>query len=435
MIGSTHQNIYTGYAEKREVRPKIAVLDRFLGADQGVTHGEMTESVVLTTGGLTDSDVQRMENSLSNSVDQIFASQGESESVRDFIRNGAVRFLNANTANLKLLADEQPDLKIVSQSQSQSPGRMAQTVAELERDFPGLQELVGKGLGLEPGANQAEVLQAVILKSEEIFRDDKEVKQARSEYEEQARKASERGVVQLVAAGNLGHFAQSLAQAGVKAAPDTYRSLLVNEYTTVVGALTDEGQPADFNSPNAGIEVYADGVGVAWSVGDKSGVADGTSFATPQVAAAALKLAEAHPDWSPFQIEGALAGFEAHRLGLGEQATLGNGETLVGDGNVDSFVFDILGEGFITGLDDQAVDQFVQAKGKNVRFGLPGNVENQFQIVTARTADDGSRNFTLETYWGENHHVLRARHADGDWIPEQTVEEIHLSLPEPKKAS
>lgn len=426
MIGSTHQKIFTGYAEKKEVRPKVAVLDNFLGADQSVTHGEMTESVILTTGGLQDSDVQRMENSLSTSVKEIFDSQGDPESVRDFIRGGAVRFLNANTANLKLLAEEQPDLKIVSQSQSQSPGRMAQTIAELEQDFPGLQELVGRGLGLESGANQAEVLQAVILASEEIFRDDSEVKQARAEYETQAASASERGVVQVVAAGNLGHFAQSLAQAGVKAAPDTYRSLLVNDFTTVVGALTDEGQPAAFNSPNAGIEVYADGVGVPWRDGTTTGNADGTSFATPQVAVAALRLTESHPDWTPFQIEGALAGFEAHRLGLGEEASLSNGATLVGDGQVDQFVFDIVGDGFITGLDDPSVEQFVKAQGKNVRFGLPGNEENQFQIVTARTADDGSRNFTLETYWGENHHVLKARHAGGQWIPEQTLEEIHL---------
>ena len=75
MIGSTHQKIFTGYAEKKEVRPKVAVLDNFLGADQSVTHGEMTESVILTTGGLQDSDVQRMENSLSTSVKEIFDSQ------------------------------------------------------------------------------------------------------------------------------------------------------------------------------------------------------------------------------------------------------------------------------------------------------------------------------------------------------------------------
>jgi len=421
------QRIFTGYAEPKEQKPKVALFDRFQGHEDQTVHGEVSESVLLTAGELLDQDVQRMESSYATSVGDLFDAESDpAEALDDFIRNAAVDFLNTNSSNLDLLAAEQPSVKVVSQSQSQSPARLAQMVSGLESTFPGLQERVGAGLGLPVEATQAEVLEKFIIRAEEIFAGDEAVTFARSDYEKRAEEAFDRGVVQVVAGGNLGHFSQALSEAGVKTSPSSFRSLLANDYTTVVGALNKAGEPADFNSPNAGLEVYALGESVPWRDGESAGRSDGTSVAVPQVAASAFGLLSGHPEWSPVTVEGALAGQESFRLKLGDQVELSNGTPFVGDGQVDQSVLDSVGEGFLTGLKDPAIAQFLEAKGKNIRFGIPGDKEDIFQIVTARTAPSGARTFQLETYWGENRHELKAEFSDGAWQPERTVEEIHL---------
>ena len=58
MTTSPFSALRTGYAERREAKPLVALVDNF---DQGSPpHGEITESVMLMHGGLHDEEIQRM---------------------------------------------------------------------------------------------------------------------------------------------------------------------------------------------------------------------------------------------------------------------------------------------------------------------------------------------------------------------------------------
>ena len=106
-----------------------------------------------------------------------------------------------------------------------------------------------------------------------------------------------------IAAGNQGELARSLGEMGVKTSPETFRSILLNDWVTVVGAATAQGTPASLNSPDSGVEVYALGENVPVRIHNQTGLANGTSVSTPLIASQAAATFKAHPDWTPHQLE------------------------------------------------------------------------------------------------------------------------------------
>ena len=99
---------------------------------------------------------------------------------------------------------------------------------------------------------------------------------------------------------------------------------------------------------------------------------------------------------------------------------------MVGDGILESYIQDQLGAGFITDVSSPDARQLAQAKQERTLFGLPGEVDHEFQIVKVRPGPEGQRELSIETYFEEGHHVLRAVEKSGQWDPKSVVEELHL---------
>lgn len=429
-------NIITGYAEKRETAPRVALFDSFEGADTGTAHGEIVESVLLDAGRLTDPDVQRMHCAYTTDFppERVLTAPAEelAETYKTFVTQAGVRFLEATTANLERVLDELPTVRVVSQSQSQSPGRLVEMFFGPLTEDPDFQARARAAFDVPSDQPLEKLLERLFEVTETTLRQSPETRQAEGAYAQQARKAYERGVLQVVPAGNLGAFATRVEGMGVATSPSAYRSLLVNDYTTVVGSLDQSGAEAGLNSPRAGTEVLAPGIGIAWSDGPLEGAGDGTSLSVPIVAGRAATLFQEHPDWTPFQVENALQGVEARQLRWGER----QGE-FVCDGEVDGFVLTAAGQqGLITGLSDDAVQQFVEAQGKNFRFGIPTDDGEVFQVVDVRTDAEGHRKLTLDTWFHGDRHILRSQYREGAWSPEHTLEELYTaSTPTPEPAA
>ena len=432
----------TGYAEKRESAPKVALLDNFENTETSTAHGEMTESVLLRSGHLEDADVQRYHCGNGNPIPAEAVLQAPANKLGGLLRahvalSGAL-LLKATAEDLRQIASEQPSVQVISQSQSQSPVRVAQPFYEAAAQDPEFRQRLGTALGLPPQASLLEVAEQLFTTSEKFLRDEDAVKEARQEYLQAERALYDRGVVHLLAAGNLGEFSTQLEAKGVQFSPSAFRSILTSDFSTVVGSLDEQGQIASYTSPRAGTDVLAPGNQIAFSdptpgpgqIPNEVLYANGTSLSVPLVAGQVVSLQESHPGWGPFEVETHLQGVKASAVGNGQQAEVelaqGRRETLVGDGRVDDFVIQAIGSGFITGLEDESVPQFVQSE-KNFRLVLPGETPDVNQVIDVRDNGEGQRKFTLQTAFGPHIHVVKGEYADGAWIPERTREEFFLA--------
>jgi hypothetical protein len=441
LIIKGQEMLRTGYAEKRESAPRVALLDNFENADSTTAHGEMTESVLLGYGKLEDADIQNFYCGNANPVPQEAVLQAPVEKLGGTLRahvalSGAL-LLKATAENLRQIAREQPDIRVISQSQSQSPVRVAQPFYEAAAQDPEFRQRLGSALGLGPEASLMEVATELFTASERFLRDQEAVKEARKEYLQAQKQLHDRGVVHLLAAGNLGEFATQLEAKGVQFSPSAFRSLLVSDFSTVVGSLDESGQVASFTSPRAGVEILAPGTAIAFqdatpAPGETPGTVlygNGTSLSVPLVAGQVLPQLQAHPEWGSFEIEAHFQGVQAIRVGTGQTSQVqladGSSQRLQGDGQIDDFVRQQIGEGFITGLQDDSVNQFVQSE-KNFRLVLPGPSSDIHQIIDARDNGMGQRQFTLQTSFGRHVHVVKGEFVDGSWNEAATREEFLL---------
>lgn len=411
-----------GLAEKREARPKVALLDNFDGP-----HGAMTESVLLSPGGLQEAEVQRYFCGSGNSVaaEEIF--EAPPEKLRGLLRRhigeAGNLLLEATSLNLRQILQEQPEVRVISQSQSQCPIRVALPFYEKAQTDAAFREKLARTLLLPPEATAVEVGDELFSTAETILRE--ETREARKEYLGLERELNQKGVVHLLPAGNLGELSAQLEKAGHQLSPSGFRSILCNDFTTVVGSLDEQGQPASFNSPRSGTEVWAPGVNieVADAEGNKS-VSQGTSLSVPLVARQVVSMLDQHPQWGSFEVEAELKGELAERVRLGEEKPVPGG-TLKGDGQLDDFVLGQVGSGLLSGIHDESVGQFVQAEGKSFRLVLAGEKPDVAQVVDCRENGEGQRKFVLETHFGASQHIVRAEWTDGAWNPQRTVEEFH----------
>ena len=134
------------------------------------------------------------------------------------------------------------------------------------------------------------------------------VVEAQERYDSVSQRAFDSGVVNVIAGGNQGALAQSLAQQGVAVGEETFRSLLVNQWTTVVGAATAEGKLSGLNSPNGETEVYALGENVPFQIEGKTMVTNGTSVSAPLISSHIVHTLEAFPNWTPAEVEASMTG-------------------------------------------------------------------------------------------------------------------------------
>jgi hypothetical protein len=238
------ERLVTGYAEKREAAPVVALLDNFEGAETSTAHGEMTESVLLGTG-LHDADVQRYRCGVDNPVPVEMILQAPAEKIGGALRAhvglaGAL-LLKATSADLRQVLSEQPTVKVISQSQSQSAVRVAQPFYEAAVKDADFRARLGQALGVGADADLIRVGDQLFHVAETFLRDEEAVKDAKKEFLELQRVAEERGMVHVVAAGNLGEFGAELERKGHQLSPSAFRSIFVTDHSTVVGSLDENG--------------------------------------------------------------------------------------------------------------------------------------------------------------------------------------------------
>jgi hypothetical protein len=417
--------ILSGPAEAWQKSARVALLDNFQNTQNGLAHGEMTESVLLSQG-LSDQEIQRFHCGSSNDVDlsQLNKLKGGKlrALIQEFAHQAGQGILKATSANLTHILQEHPNIRVISQSQSQSPLRIGQTFfAEAQKD-----DLFRRNLAvafeLMPDTPLPEVAESLFAFCEQAVRQDSP---ARREYLGLSRQVAEKGIVHLVAGGNLGEFA---ATTGAKLSPSAARSLLANDFTTTVGASDAQGQPLALNSPGAAIEVWAKGESIP--IFDPSDPqlppqqGDGTSFAVPLLAARVDQLLSSNPRWGSFEVEAQLQGQEAIQVSLGQSDQLGD-KILVGDGKIEEF----LGSTTLSGLHDPELSQFVNAQGKSFRLVFQGEQPDQAQVLDCRENGEGQRRLHLETYSQGYHHVLQAEWENGQLLEQRTREALYRTKP------
>lgn len=416
----------TGYAEKIEKKPLVALADSFRVAENGA-HGEITESVLLLHGKLDETEIQRLHAESGAPLEPQTVLSAPSGQILErfdrFAAGAATSFLDMTSDNLQLVMGEMPSVRVISQSQSQTPTRILEPFLGAIKDNPEFRDRLAEELKLED-PSVGSVLSGLTSHTEYMLRDDETVQDAAERYETLAKAAYDKGIVNLIAGGNQGALAREFDALGATTSPSAFRSVLVNEYVTVVGAARADGKESDVNSPNASVEVYGLGEQVPVLVQGQSALANGTSVATPLVAGQALDLLKKNPEWTAFQVENELMGRVGYRVGEGESASLGD-RSLVGDGSVDPWLKESFGPGLLSGLDDGDMGQFVESKS-NVRIGLPGEKEGAFQVVVARTEGEG-RNVELITLVGDSQHVVKARYEGGTRVPGSVTEEYYQS--------
>ena len=417
----------TGYAEPKERAPRLAQLDDFDGDPQGFPHGQAVESVLLSHSNLTPDQIQRMQNE----PPQADLTKLIKEDKLDFLtaframtaRNLA-GFYTATATNLHTIVEEQPGVQVINQSQGETTARQLELIFDGINNNQAFRQGVAQTIG-QPGATPAEICQTLLQEADAVAGKDPLVQQARQQYQLAARAVYDKGITYLVAAGNHGAFARELEQMGVETSPSAFRNILVCDYTTVVGANDAQGKESSLNSPHSSIEVRALGEDLAWNSEDgQSGVHSGTSFATPLVAREMLQELDANPKLTPFQLENKLAGLDSYQVSQGQTLPTSNGHQLQGDGQLEAYISDQIGPGFITDLASPDAQQMAQAHQDSTFFGLPGTKDYEFQLVRMAPNLDGKRQLEINTWFKEGHHVLQATAENGAWT--NFHEELHL---------
>lgn len=306
---SRYPALRSGYAEKKESRPSVALVDNFREGS-GIAHGQITESVLILHGGLRDEDIQRLHGESGAPFDpQLLLDCPKDEFVEAFDAftvGATASFLNMVSDNLDLVSAELPSVRVLNQSQSQTPARLVEPFLQPIFDQPEFRSRLAEALELAPQAEAKQVVTSLLAHTEVTLASNPELFEAKERYAQSSKDAFEQGLVNVIAGGNQGAFATKLSELGVETTPNAFRSVLLNNYVTVVGAATADGKIASLNSPNAGVEVYALGENVQFSVNGQNLAANGTSVAAPLVSGRAAQLVAQHPQWTAQEVEGAL---------------------------------------------------------------------------------------------------------------------------------
>lgn len=288
-------------AEKREIEPKVAILDTF---DQPGRHGEFVESLI-SKDGFQDADIQRYNNSVSLSESPLKAGPDFGDQLDTFIQATPTAILGQTTANLQDVLD-QGHAGVVNVSMGDSKIDAMKRVMTLAKNRS-LGAALWKELEVAPYADEKVRIQALARRVDSVVDTSDTVRTAKEEFGEVVSQAHESGVFVVLAAGNEGRLAKLYGEAGIEVNDDFFRSHLAGaEEALVVGASNSSGKPAPLTPPNAEVDLGAPGTFVVGEVGGRPDIRSGTSFAAPQVSGWLAKQQAEHPEMSKEQLSASL---------------------------------------------------------------------------------------------------------------------------------
>jgi subtilase family protein len=310
------------YAERRERNPRVAIFDYFADRDEGPQHGDQVEDIVTRTTGLDDRKIQNYQNAYSRttSVEDVFESVGSKTKFKDTLRSHTIEtvtgFLDATNQNLQtVLNTERNKVRVINQSQSQCAARVSRPFVNKILQDEDFRMQMKEVFDLPAGAHIDTVAEAFLNEVQGVFDRSRFIATARNKYLETAKKAFDSGIAHVVTAGNLGRLTAHWEKNGVDAPENAYKSVLANEFTTVIGATASQGtittrddKAASFTSVYAGTEFSMHGVNVEVRDDDpdKETFSNGTSFSAPQTTALIYEMFEKNPKLSVPEMENIL---------------------------------------------------------------------------------------------------------------------------------
>ncbi|ADO75468.1 S8 family serine peptidase [Stigmatella aurantiaca] len=273
----------------------IAIFDSF---GPGTTHGDNVEHVVDENSEYSDDDIRTVP------VGSSPAPAGASLDER--IEQRASSFLDSTSDAMQGILDNPGDITVINQSQSISPVRIADEMWQEVRNDPEAKAELAQELGLEEGASDTEILQALVDRVDGVFENSPEIAASKERYDRLSGELEDAGILHVVTAGNTGDFLDTLDEMGVEYDGDFADSVLFNEHTIVVAASTGgkRDQIADFSTPSDFVTVAIDGTDIEVVGGE---TANGTSFAAPQVTALIAEMRRINPDLTNDEIRDLLA--------------------------------------------------------------------------------------------------------------------------------
>ena len=309
------------YAERKERNPKVAIFDYFAeGRKEAPRHGDQVEEIVLRTSGLSDRKVQNFQNAYEKETSFNDVFEASNAKFKDVLNSYTIEtvtgFFDATKQNLDtVIGKENNKVRVINQSQSQNSARISR-------------QFVGKILGdddfrmkmkdvfdLPAGAHKDTVAEAFIGEVQKTIENSTYIAQSRNAYLETAKKVHDAGIAHVVTAGNLGRMTTSYEKMGIDAPEGAYKSVIANEYTTVIAATASQGtnttrddKAASFTSKYAGAEFAMHGVNVE-VIDDnpkRDKFSNGTSFSAPQTTALIHEIFEENPDLTVPQMENIL---------------------------------------------------------------------------------------------------------------------------------
>ena len=172
------------------------------------------------------------------------------------------------------------------------------------------------------GPERGKLQQALADRVAEVMNNSPAVKEARTHYETAVKELEADHNSVVVSASNSGDLLKQLAEdrghapSPLRVGSGFYDNVLATPETTVVGATDGKGKEervASYSSDYQGVTIYADGnAPIPMCPGEKN--AQGTSFASPKVAAVMSQLHKLYPEKSSAEIETMLKDELSHQL-------------------------------------------------------------------------------------------------------------------------
>lgn len=272
---------------------QVMLLDEFPRDSASLTHGTMVEAVLQSR---TQVSHQRVQVPLGAQMDLI--QRPEPGNLDKYI---VQRFSVPTEATARALEDmHRPG--VAAQSQGASESRVVESLWGAAQARPATRAFLEQELGIAAGASDAEFLQSLVQRVDEVHDNNRTIGAARQHLLRAAQSAEEAGVIRVISAGNQGHLEQLFDRLGVITSRDFYMSDMADPGAIIVGASDNHGTdaraddgPAALASPNAGALVGAQGVNVPVTVHGKTYLESGSSFAQPQISALVAEWKSADP--------------------------------------------------------------------------------------------------------------------------------------------
>lgn len=272
---------------------QVMLLDEFPRDSTSLTHGTMVEAVLQSR---TQVSHQRVQVPLGAQMDLI--NRPEAGNLNKYI---VQRFSVPTEATARALEDmHRPG--VAAQSQGASESRVVDSLWGAAQGKPATRAFLESELGIAPGASDAEFLQALVHRVDEVHSHDRTIGAARQHLLRAAQSAEEAGVIRVISAGNQGHLEQLFDRLGVITSRDFYMSDMADPNAIIVGASDDQGTvsrgddaPAALASPDAGALIGAQGVNVPVTVNGRLYMESGSSYAQPQISALVADWKSADP--------------------------------------------------------------------------------------------------------------------------------------------